>query len=104
MFSLHGAIFQQFGIHRPPAGRTQALHDSLQLTESSMPEPIISVKRLSKHYFISHKLERQGGQPYTALRDVIAREVSNIARKARQMLQGQQVLEGVRVQEFWALR
>jgi lipopolysaccharide transport system ATP-binding protein len=38
------------------------------------------------------------------LRDVIAREVSNIARKTRQMLQGQQVLEGVRVQEFWALR
>jgi homopolymeric O-antigen transport system ATP-binding protein len=69
-----------------------------------MPEPIISVKRLSKHYFISHKLERQGGQPYIALRDVITREISNIARKARQMLQGQQVLEGARVQKFWALR
>src|SRR6516165_5500526 len=69
-----------------------------------MPEPIITVEGLSKRYLISHNSQRQTNEQYTALRDVIGRELWTIARKTRQMLQGQQVLQGDRVAEFWALK
>jgi lipopolysaccharide transport system ATP-binding protein len=69
-----------------------------------MPEPIITVEGLSKRYLIAHNSQRQGHERYTALRDVIGRELGAFARKSRQMLQGQQVLQGDRVAEFWALK
>src|SRR5215831_15026345 len=69
-----------------------------------MPEPIIAVEGLSKRYLIAHNSQRQGHERYTALRDVIGRELGAIARKSRQMLQGQQVLQSDRVAEFWALK
>src|SRR6516225_6061128 len=69
-----------------------------------MPEPIITVEGLSKRYLISHNSQRQTNEQYTALRDVIGRELWTIARKTRQMLQGQQVVQCDRVEEFWALR
>ena len=70
----------------------------------AMSEPIITVEGLSKRYLIPHNSQRQGHERYTALRDVIGRELWNIARKTRQMLQGQQVLQGDRLADFWALR
>jgi lipopolysaccharide transport system ATP-binding protein len=69
-----------------------------------MPEPIITVEGLSKRYLIAHDSERHGHERYTALRDVIGRELWTIARKTRQMLRGQQILQGDRVTEFWALK
>jgi ABC-type polysaccharide/polyol phosphate transport system ATPase subunit len=69
-----------------------------------MREPIITVEGLSKRYLIAHNSERHSNERYAAFRDVIGRELRNIARKTAHMLQGRQVLQGDRVEEFWALR
>jgi lipopolysaccharide transport system ATP-binding protein len=69
-----------------------------------MSEAVITVENLSKRYLIEHKLGSQGHNRYTALRDVIAREVSNVARKTIGMLRGRQVLQAYEVEEFWALK
>src|SRR5580693_6927877 len=69
-----------------------------------MPKLIITVEGVSKRYLIAHNNERQSTNRYIALREVIGRELRSITVKARQMLQGQQVLQGDRVEEFWALR
>src|SRR5262249_12356992 len=41
---------------------------------------------------------------YIALRDVIAREARNFARKGLDFVRGRQVVQGDEVEEFWALR
>ena len=41
---------------------------------------------------------------YTALRDVIAREARNFARKGLDFVRGRQIVQGDEVEEFWALR
>ncbi len=48
-----------------------------------MTENAIVVENLSKSYLIGHRFS-QGGRyyKYTALRDVIGREIGNFARKA----------------------
>lgn len=69
-----------------------------------MSEPIITVESLSKRYLIAHNSERQGRERYTALRDVVGRELRRIVSKARHMLQGRQLLQGDRAEEFWALK
>src|SRR5437764_260134 len=67
-----------------------------------MPLPVISVENLSKRYLIGHRQEREGY--YTALRDVLAREIRNAARKTLEFARGQQVVQGDSVEEYWALR
>ena len=66
-----------------------------------MSDSIISVRNLSKRYLLGHQGEKE---KYTALRDVIARNVRGLARTTRDMLTGRQVVEGDEVEEFWALR
>ena len=44
------------------------------------------------------------GERYTALRDVIAREARNFARKTADFFRGRQIVQGDEVEEFWALR
>ena len=41
---------------------------------------------------------------YTALRDVIAREARNFARKGLDFVRGRQIVQGDEVEQFWALR
>ena len=41
---------------------------------------------------------------YTALRDVIGREISNFARKAVDVVRGRQIVQGDEIEEFWALK
>jgi lipopolysaccharide transport system ATP-binding protein len=60
---------------------------------------VISVEHLSKCYLVGHRRER-----YTALRDVIAREARNFARKGIDALRGRQIVQGDEVEEFWALK
>jgi len=67
----------------------------------SQSESIISVQNLSKRYLLGHQGEKE---KYTALRDVIARNVRGLARTTRDMLTGRQVVEGDEVEEFWALK
>jgi lipopolysaccharide transport system ATP-binding protein len=69
-----------------------------------MPENAIIVENLSKKYLIGHRLSQLGAYKYTALRDVIALKVGNFLRKAADLFQGRQVIQGDQVEEFWALR
>jgi ABC-type polysaccharide/polyol phosphate transport system ATPase subunit len=68
-----------------------------------MSKNAIVVERLSKRYLIGHRVAR-GQYKYIALRDVIEREVKNFARKAADVVRGQQVVQGDEIEEFWALK
>jgi lipopolysaccharide transport system ATP-binding protein len=67
-----------------------------------MSNAIITVDNLSKSYLVGHESVQR--DRYTALRDVIAREVRNFARKATDLVHGRQIVEGDEVEEFWALK
>jgi lipopolysaccharide transport system ATP-binding protein len=69
-----------------------------------MPASMISVQNLSKRYLVGHREERGSHHGYTALRDVIGREIRNVTRKAIDVLRGRQVVQGDTVEEFWALK
>lgn len=67
-----------------------------------MSDTVIAVENLSKSYLVGH----QSGQRerYTALRDVIAREARNFARKTVDLIRGRQIVQGDEIEEFWALQ
>jgi len=69
-----------------------------------MPAPVISVENLSKRYLVGHHAERGGNYGYTALRDVVGRELRKAARKTADVVRGRQVVQGDAVEEFWALK
>ena len=67
-----------------------------------MTDIAIRVESLSKSYLVGHNASK--GERYTALRDVIARNVRDLARKTRDMLHGRAIVQGDEVEEFWALK
>src|SRR4051812_38931655 len=67
-----------------------------------MSDIAISVENLSKSYFIGHQTGQR--EQYTALRDVIAREARNFARKGLDFIGGRAIVQGDAIEEFWALR
>src|SRR5579875_3111766 len=67
-----------------------------------MADVVIKSEHLSKSYLIGH--QRSEGKRYVALRDVLARNARNLARKTRDMVTGRAVLQGDEVEEFWALK
>jgi len=69
-----------------------------------MPENAIIVENLSKKYLIGHRLASGAYKNHVQLRDIIAQKVGNFARKARDVVRGQQVIQGDEVEEFWALK
>lgn len=69
-----------------------------------MSQSAIVVENLSKRYLIGHRHTLKGKYRYLALRDVVAREMRNFARKAIDVVRGNQVVQGDEVEEFWALR
>jgi len=69
-----------------------------------MSDTIITVENLSKSYLLGHRSGGRSRSNYTALRDVIGREVRNVARKAIDVVRGRQVVQGDEVEEFWALK
>ncbi len=66
-----------------------------------MSDVVIKAEGLGKKYLIGHQSERER---YTALRDVVVRNVKGVLNKTRQVLSGQQLLAGDEIEEFWALR
>jgi lipopolysaccharide transport system ATP-binding protein len=66
--------------------------------------PIISVENLSKRYLVGHRSEERDPHGYTALRDVLGRELRNASRKAIDLVRGRQIVQGDSVEEFWALK
>ena len=69
-----------------------------------MSDIAISVENLSKRYLIGHQFSTGGRYKYTALRDVLGREVHNFVRKARDFVRGSQVVQGDEIEEFLALK
>jgi lipopolysaccharide transport system ATP-binding protein len=67
-----------------------------------MSDVVISVENLSKRYLVGHRSGER--ERYVALRDVIAREARNFARKAVDAFYGRQIVQGDEVEEFWALK
>src|SRR5271166_6564600 len=70
----------------------------------TMAPPIISVENLSKRYLVGHRAERTMDERFPNLRDVLERHLRNTARKAGDVFRGRQVVQGDRVEEFWALK
>jgi lipopolysaccharide transport system ATP-binding protein len=68
-----------------------------------MSVPVISVEKLSKKYLVGHKTDGGGSYRYSALRDVIGRQIHNLARKTIAATRGRPLLCGDQVEEFWAL-
>ncbi len=66
-----------------------------------MNNSIISVNNLSKSYLVGHNSAK--AERYTALRDVLARNLKSFGRKTWDMLLGKQIIQGDEVEEFWAL-
>lgn len=67
-----------------------------------MSDTAIVVENLSKRYLVGHQSAQR--QNYTALRDVLSREVRNFARKTIDVLKGRPIVQGDEIEEFWALR
>src|SRR6266516_3436359 len=67
-----------------------------------MSDIVIAAENLSKSYLVGHQSAER--ESYTALRDVIAREARNFARKGLDFIRGRQIVQGDEVEEFWALR
>ena len=72
------------------------------LVPEQMSDVAITVENLSKSYLIGHQAGQR--ERYTALRDVIAREARNFARKGLDFIGGRQIVQGDEVEQFWALR
>jgi lipopolysaccharide transport system ATP-binding protein len=69
-----------------------------------MSDAIITVENLSKKYLVGHQSGARSGSNYTALRDVIGREIRYVAHKTMDAVRGRQVVHGDEVEEFWALK
>jgi lipopolysaccharide transport system ATP-binding protein len=69
---------------------------------TAMSDIVIAAENLSKSYWVGHRSALR--ESYTALRDVIAREARNFARKTVDLVRGKQIVQGDDVEQFWALR
>jgi lipopolysaccharide transport system ATP-binding protein len=69
-----------------------------------MSDNAIVVENLSKRYLLGHRSGAEGRYKYTALRDVIGREIRNFVRKAADLARGRQIVQGDEIEEFWALK
>jgi lipopolysaccharide transport system ATP-binding protein len=67
-----------------------------------MSDIVIAAENLSKSYLVGHQSVQR--ESYIALRDVLAREAWNFARKGLDFVRGRQIVQGDEVEEFWALR
>jgi homopolymeric O-antigen transport system ATP-binding protein len=66
-----------------------------------VPKSVIQCEGLGKSYLIGHQGTRES---YTALRDVVARQVRGVWQATRRALRGQSAVAGDEIEEFWALR
>ena len=62
---------------------------------------VIRAEGLGKKYVIGHEVERER---YTALRDVIARNMKRLARSSADLVRGRAMVAGDEIEEFWALK
>ncbi len=65
-----------------------------------MSHTVIKAENLGKSYIIGHEKHER----YTALRDVLANKVRQIASKTRQIFKGGQLIANDEMEDFWALK
>jgi lipopolysaccharide transport system ATP-binding protein len=65
-----------------------------------MSEVVIRVEDLSKRYLIGH----ENPEKYLALRDQFANNIKKIGKKANKIFKGTSDIDGVNIEEFWALK
>jgi lipopolysaccharide transport system ATP-binding protein len=67
-----------------------------------MSDTAILVENLSKRYLVGHQTARRN--QHVTLRDVVAREARNYARKTVDLIRGRHIVQGDELEEFWALK
>src|SRR6516162_7725975 len=67
-----------------------------------MSDIVITADDLSKSYLVGRQHAQR--ERYTALRDVVAREARNFARKTVDFMRGREIVQGDELEQFWALR
>lgn len=65
-----------------------------------MQDIVIRAENLGKKYIIGH----QGKRTYKTFREQIAQHFNNFYTRSKQLVSGQQILEGDEREEFWALQ
>src|SRR5438046_1146689 len=68
--------------------------------QTPMSNNVITVENLSKRYLVGHREYSQ----YTTLRELLIREIKNFRRKAIDLAHGREIVQGDKVEEFWALK
>jgi lipopolysaccharide transport system ATP-binding protein len=66
-----------------------------------MNDAVIRAERLSKRYLVGHEAERGRHESFC---DVLSRHGRTFLRKAADLARGRQIVQGDRIEEFWALR
>jgi lipopolysaccharide transport system ATP-binding protein len=64
----------------------------------AMSNKVITVDNLSKCYLVGHD------EQHTTFREMLMREARNFARKTVDLAHGRQIVQGDKVEEFWALK
>jgi lipopolysaccharide transport system ATP-binding protein len=67
-----------------------------------MLSAIITVENISKRYVIGYHSGHS--EHHTTFREIIARGINEAARRTLALVRGQPIVQGDRVEEFWALR
>jgi homopolymeric O-antigen transport system ATP-binding protein len=67
-----------------------------------MSDAVITVENLSKCYMVGRNATPAERNP--TLRDALARSASGYARKTRDIVRGRPIIQGQRLEEFWALK
>ena len=64
-------------------------------------EVVIKVENLGKSYLIGHEMRNGRGQE--SFREAVGRQARSIVRAALDMSRGRQIIQGNKIEEFWAL-
>ncbi len=64
-------------------------------------EVVINVENLGKSYLIGHEMRNGRGQE--SFREAVGRQARGMARAALDIARGQQIIQGNKIEEFWAL-
>ena len=67
-----------------------------------MTDVAIKAECLGKKYLIGHN--SAGSERNITFRETVSKSVKDLARKSRDMLRGEQIVQGDTVEEFWALK
>jgi lipopolysaccharide transport system ATP-binding protein len=66
-----------------------------------MSDVAIKVENLGKSYLIGHQTGTRGQDSF---REVVTRQVGGFVRNVKDMVRGRQIIQGDKVEEFWALQ